>query len=531
MTSTLDVFLEKHSDKAFFLFILLALPAFFIHLGMLPLFADEPTRANVAMEMVLSKNYAVPTVGGDYYYNKPPFYNWILAGCYLLTGNFSEFTTRLPALVPLFLYVITIYYTVSAYLSKRVALLSALLFLLSSRMLLYDSMLGHIDIFYSWITYCSFVLMYHFYRKGNWGMLFLTSYVLTAIGFLCKGLPSLVFQGFTLLAVLGYTRNLTKLFSWQHIASGMLCLGIIGAYFFNYSRYNPDLGGYLATIWDQSSQRTAPSAGFRRTLIYVFTFPFIQLGHLFPASLFVLFCFHRQFMAGIRTQPFLLFISVVFLANIWVYWLSPETRPRYLLMLYPLLIIVLTDAWYRYRHQFPRLTAGVNFLILVLAVVLTLAVPAVFFAGISSFVPLLWAKALLLFAAMAIVSVLLWRHKQERMVLFMATLILVRLGFSWFVLPVRLHRGDSAAFRSLAIQVAETSRNAPLYFYRYHPPTDALPLHHKLIFYMERSRLQPVNFREDDHLPGYYFTFDRSLNNPRARLVKEDGEFKLYRVP
>jgi 4-amino-4-deoxy-L-arabinose transferase-like glycosyltransferase len=76
----------------------------------------------VALEMILSKNYAVPTIGAEYYYNKPPFYNWILAGIYQLSGNYSEFTTRLPAIIPMFLFAITIYLSVSYFLKdKRIA--------------------------------------------------------------------------------------------------------------------------------------------------------------------------------------------------------------------------------------------------------------------------------------------------------------------------------------------------------------------------------------------------------------------------
>jgi 4-amino-4-deoxy-L-arabinose transferase-like glycosyltransferase len=80
--------------------------------------------------------------------------------------------------------------------------------------------------------------------------------VITAVTFLAKGLPSLVFQGFTILALLIYTKNLKKLFSWQHIVSGLICLTLIAAYFLNYYRYNLNLEGYFSTIWDQSSQRT-----------------------------------------------------------------------------------------------------------------------------------------------------------------------------------------------------------------------------------------------------------------------------------
>ena len=153
----LEEYLQKNPQKIFFFLLLLTIPVFLINLGLLPLFADEPTRAIVALEMILNKNAAVLTIGGDYYYNKPPFYNWILALFYILTGSYSEFVTRLPAVVPMFLFAITIYYWVSFFLKdKRIGALSGIMFLVNGRMLIYDSMLGHIDIFYSWLTFISF---------------------------------------------------------------------------------------------------------------------------------------------------------------------------------------------------------------------------------------------------------------------------------------------------------------------------------------------------------------------------------------
>ena len=76
---------------------------------MLPLFADEPTRALVAIEMMFSDNYWVPTIQGEFYYNKPPLYNWIIAGLFTVTGSMSEFIFRLPSVIPLLLFGLTIF--------------------------------------------------------------------------------------------------------------------------------------------------------------------------------------------------------------------------------------------------------------------------------------------------------------------------------------------------------------------------------------------------------------------------------------
>ena len=527
----LEKYLNQYPERFFFILLLFAIPAFFVNLGLLPLFADEPTRANVALEMILSKNYSVPTIGGEYYYNKPPFYNWILAGVYQLTGNYSEFTTRLPAIIPMFLFAITIFYAVSYYIKdKRIALLSGMLFLVNGRMLIYDSMLGHIDIFYSWLTFTSFMLIFFFFEKKNWFWLFFTSYLITAVTFLCKGLPSVVFQGFTILALLAYTRNLRKLFSWQHFLSGIVCLTIIGAYFLNYYQYNSNLEGYLTTIWDQSSKRTAVEYGLLATALYIFTFPFEHAGHLFPASLLLLFCFHKDFIPGIKNSPFLKYLAIVFLANIWVYWLSPQTRPRYLLMLYPLLFIIWSHSYYTYRERLPRTNKAFEGIILGLAILIAIAVPAALFFDLALYVRFLHIKVILIVALCCLFAWLIYRLKTQKILGFLGLLLTVRLAFSFFVLPHRTHHKPENFYKTAAIEMGNISKGKPFFFYQYHPGELGIPFHDRLIFYIERTRMAKVKFTDDKMIPGYYFTFDRDLNAPNAILIKNYRDLKFYEV-
>jgi 4-amino-4-deoxy-L-arabinose transferase-like glycosyltransferase len=531
MMQKLEDFLLKHPGKVFLFLILLSIPAFFINLGLLALFADEPTRANVALEMILSKNYALPTIGAEYYYNKPPLYNWILVGIYQLSGNYSEFTTRLPAIIPMFLFAITIYFSVATFLKdKRIAAISGILFLVNGRMLIYDSMLGHIDIFYSWLTFSSFMLIFYFLQKKNWFLLFFISYLITAVTFLSKGLPSIVFQGFTLISILAYTKNFKKLWSWQHIFSGLICVLIIAAYFWNYYQYNPDLQGYLSTIWDQSSQRTASEFSLKESFLHIIQFPFEHIGHLFPASLLLLFCFHKNFLSGIKNNRFLSFITIVFLANIWVYWLSPQTRPRYLLMLYPLLFIIWSHAYFSFREKLPVLNVIFNRIILLLAAMVTLCIPGALFFDLQNYVPLLLPKVLGLTCAGALISYSIYRLKSEKIFAFIALLIVVRFAFSWFVIPQRFERLDDRQFINAAIEIGDISKNQEFYLYQYHPKELDIPYHHKLIFYIQRSRMQQVKFTESLSKPGYYFTFDRDLDNQKATLIKTYRNLKLYQV-
>ncbi len=529
----IDKFFEVNPGRFFYLLLLLAIPAFFINLGLQPLFADEPTRANVALEMILTGKYAVPTIGGEYYYNKPPLYNWILAACYLVTRSFSEFVTRLPALVPLFLFAITIYKAASFFLKdQRIGAVAGLFSLLYGRMISYDSMIGHIDIMYSWFTFISFMLIFFFYQKKNWFWLFFASYTITGITFLMKGLPSIVFQGITILTLLAYTKNLKQLFSWQHILSGIFCLLIIGTYFFIYYLHNPALGAYFSTIWNQSSQRTAANTAISKTISYVLLFPFDQLWQLFPASLLIIFCLNKRFFKGIKVNKFLAFISLVFLANVLVYWASPETRPRYILMLYPLVLIVWAHAYFTYRTIHPLANKIFRIVIIVLCSLVTFAIPAALFAGLESFVDFLYLKVAVVFLFCIFLTWQMFKSNQVFIMLFLAFLVIVRLGFSWLVLPHRMAHSSRLAEKELAVDAGKTAKNSPFYFYQYHPHILDLPNHHKYIFYIEATRMAPVKFTETDTLPGYYFTFDRDLSNPAAEQVKTyRNNLKLFRVP
>lgn len=529
---SIENFLLKHPGKVFAFLLLLAIPAFFLNLGLLPLFADEPTRANVALEMILSGNYSVPTIGAEYYYNKPPVYNWILASVYQMYGDFSEFTTRLPAIIPLFLFAVTIYLVVRYFLKdKRIALVSAMLSMVNGRMLIYDSMLGHIDIFYSWLTFISFMCIFYFYEKKQWFMLFFTSYVITAITFLSKGMPSIVFQGVTIITVLIYTKQFRKFFSWQHILSGLVCLSIIGLYFYNYSRFNPNLEGYLATIWDQSSQRTAASVGLWKSVRHVLLFPFEYIGHLFPASLLLIFCFHHKFLKELWLNPFLKFCALTFLANVLVYWLSPETRPRYLLMLFPLLFIIWSHAYYTYREALKIHNKIFEVAIIILVVAVSAAIPAVFFFDLQNYVSYLLPKAAVVFLLCVFFTVLILRLKHTKLIAFLAFLLVVRLGFSLFVLPHRYRHDEGRYFRASAEEMGRISGRAAFHLYQYHPDVPSIPFHDKLIFYIQRSRMKQVKFTEIDTVSGYYLTFDRDLQNPDARLLKTyRGNLKLYKI-
>ncbi|QKG57307.1 glycosyltransferase family 39 protein [Hymenobacter sp. BRD128] len=209
----------------------LALPALLLHLGWQPLLVDEPIRALVALEMHYSGHFFAPTLQGLPYYNKPPLFNWLLVALFRLTGRQDEFILRLPTIAALLLYTTALWRVLRPQLGSRLAFTVALAFATTGRVLFYDSFLGLIDLWHAGLTWLGFMAVWYLGQRQQWTRLFVLTYTLTAVGFLLKGLPSVVFQGLALLVYFLDTRQWRRLFSWQHVLGVGVMLSILGRIF------------------------------------------------------------------------------------------------------------------------------------------------------------------------------------------------------------------------------------------------------------------------------------------------------------
>ena len=73
-------------------------------LDVVELRAEEPRRAEIALEMVQSADAVALKLNGETYYNKPPLSTWITAGLMKLTGNYGDTIARLPGAISFFLF-------------------------------------------------------------------------------------------------------------------------------------------------------------------------------------------------------------------------------------------------------------------------------------------------------------------------------------------------------------------------------------------------------------------------------------------
>ncbi len=243
--------------------LLFSIPAFFVNLGLQPLIPVEAIRALVAQEMIHSGDYLTPTLSGDIYLKKPPLYNWFIVASFQLSGWQNEFFMRLPMVFFMFIFTFSIFKLLENERGRHQAILVALLFLTNGRILFYESLHGLIDITFSWLVFLFFVLSYRLMQRGRHLSMYLVGYGLMALGYLMKGLPSLVFIAITLLVLHGMHGKLKMLFSWRHMAGIALFVLIVGSYYLSYfARNTVEPGEVFRVLLGETTRRTALRFGW-----------------------------------------------------------------------------------------------------------------------------------------------------------------------------------------------------------------------------------------------------------------------------
>ncbi len=473
---------ESKQEKIFkWLIIILLFPALLINLGLMPFILDEATRALVAKEMMLSGNYIVPSINGEFYYNKPPLFNWILILFFNLTGSHTEIITRIPVVLSLIGFACTIYYTLKKEIGEKAAFLTALALITCGRILFYDSFKGLIDITYSWVTYAGFWSIYYYNKKGKLLRLFIVSWLLTTAGFFMKGLPSLVFQGITLLVFFIYTKQFRMLFSGKSFAGGGLFLLLAGIYFLLYSRYN-SLLNYRDALWSESAGRTAVYHPIRESILHFILFPAEFIMHFLPWTLLLIFLVGKGRLKELFSIPVARYMIIIFISNISVYWISPVIYPRYLFMFLPLVFGTCAYSYYVFglntrvdRYVFQP----VLFIFIVLFPLVLMVLP---FTGRSEF----HSDKVIPWVLITLVSLVFpWlfiKLRSQRILIFIAVWLLTRVAFNVFVLPDRLMTGRDIYWKEGAVETGRLTKGMPLYLF------EDCPIHHMSSYYITAER-------------------------------------------
>jgi len=421
---------------------------------------DECRRAIIPMEMCISGDYLKPSLNGELYLNKPPLYNWIVAASYQLFGSYDAFSLRFPVVVSILLNGLLIFFVVRKYCSEAVAAMAALAFVTNWRTLTLDSMLGLLEHTLALVVYAGFLWIFIFGEKKKYLYLFLGSYLITAIGLLIKGLPSLAHQGIALLVYFIYAKKIRLLFSWHHLA-GIALLVLIGAIFYIPFSIHNHIS--FSAIGEKLFSESAKRYGFAGVLHFVkifFDFPLDFIKHFMPWTLFIIVLFRNGNLRRIFENRFVAFNALLFVANIPIYWMASLKNPHYLYFFLPLLFTVLFYLW----EQLPSTDWRRKGMEILIGVFLGVAILASAYAPFTDWlkgVDYAWMKSVFMVGCLAGLMVWFVRRKQLRLIVFVGVMLVLRLAFNLFVIPQRVE--DQMVYPRFADRIQEIVSDNPLF--------------------------------------------------------------------
>jgi 4-amino-4-deoxy-L-arabinose transferase-like glycosyltransferase len=428
-----------------------------LHLGFLNLRIEESRRALVALEMIQSGNYVQTHTLGWEYYNKPPAFNWVLAGFIKVTGSHSEFLLRLPSFICLLIVGLFHYCISRRYLNKGAAALSVFFTFTSADLYFYTLSNGaEIDVFYSLVVYLQAISMFWFYERKNYILLFVVSWSMCALGFLTKGYTSLAFQFLTLIALAIYARSWKIVFKPQHIIGILSFLLLTGAYYYTYSSYNNPLVP-LVNLLKESLQKSAVGSETTGRAYKFLTYPEVLFRVLAPWCLLLFLLFKRpkiNFLANPLARFSILFIVL----NIGVYWFTGAQKNRYIIMFIPFVMTIISYMCWRFEQQEPgKLDKYLKYtgFLFCLALIGLLVLP--FFVSVE------WWKILVFGIVLLTFIVFFFRVGQYRLWLCITGFVLLRFIYAAVGIPIK-SKGEFN-YETLAKDVAAASHFQPVYYW------------------------------------------------------------------
>lgn len=530
-------YFERNIWLLYLIAIILLIPAFLNNLGLMPLRFDGAFRGLVALEMVLQDKYIAPTINGEFYYNKPPLFNWFIVLIYKLTGVYNEYTIRIPVILSILFIGLTSYFFLRKRYNKNFAMITALFFLTGGCIFFGYSSVGLVDITYAWFLVLGYYSIYHYFQKRNYWLLFVISYLLAGAAYMVKGLPALAFQVITLLVVFISNKKFKMLFSWQHLV-GTLCLIIpLGLYYIAYFGINPGSQNQVFfRIFDESLIKaiplldsTAQSSSDKTAWEYIpkflqhlVMFPIQTIYNMLPWAFLIIFVLRKGFLKIVYSKDTLLKYSfLVLFFNILIYWLSPgtdHTKIKYYVFLFPLFYFILFWFYNKYQLIDKKRTQALNYIFAGIAIIITLAPLVAPFYEKTANIPGIILISAVLFVSLAFFALFLMRSKKLKIQSLIIIIIIARIGFNLIMQPVHVSSLKEVKFKKDAIEVGRMTGDEELFL--------CTDINEDVSFYITRERMKVLQrYREDNFKPNTYYIFDKKQID---KFISLEKDFRLY---
>ncbi len=330
---------------------LLAALAFLPGLGRRDLWnPDEARYAEVAREMTLLGELAVPHLNGEVYSQKPPLLFWLIAFFGALRGGVDETAARLPVALSAIGAILLAFRIGERFFGRRAGWLSAAAFGTSFK-ILWQGRFGQIDMLLTALVLLGVWFWVRGWTEGR-PRLYLLFFFFAGLATLAKGPVGLLPPLLSILAFLALTRDWTEM-KRLGLGRGLLVWALVVLAWLVPAGIRGGEDYLRQIVLKQNVTRYAdPWHHFAPWYHYLAAIPhgFFPWSFLLPAAIVV----GRKRLTGERERQGFLFALCWMVVTVVFFSLSPAKRDVYILTMYPAMALLVGAALDRIASAWPR---------------------------------------------------------------------------------------------------------------------------------------------------------------------------------
>ena len=316
----------------FFCVLFIALFIMFFQLGSYPLLdPDEPVYAQTPREMLAAGDLLSPRIYGDFWYDKPPMYYWLVAAA-AKTFGMGEFAARFPSALFAVTGALFLFFSISRLFNVRVAFFSSLV-LATSLEYFY---LGKAAVTDMTLNLCLMISLLSFLEKR-----YLLFYLFSALAVVTKGPIGLFFPAviaFLYLLLMNRWRELPKM----SILPGVLLFAVVAAPWYLLMTYYHG-SAFVETFLGFHNVTRFTSPEHASGAVWYYFIPVLLVG-FFPWTPILFQSLWTALTSNSRERPLLLFF-IVWAAVVFLFFSISATKlVSYILPMFPAIAVV--AGWY-----------------------------------------------------------------------------------------------------------------------------------------------------------------------------------------
>ena len=325
------------------LLVVLVVAAYFTRANVLPIRGEEPTRAQMAFEMVQQGDWLVPRQQGEPFLIRPPLQHWVIAASCLTFGNWGSWAVRFPSLLATLLTTLLIYGYSRTFLSRLGALAAGAAFATIPEMFQMGRQAETEALFILLVS--ASVLLWHWGLVRRWpaALTYSIGYGLMALAMLTKGIQAPIYFIGSVGAYLVLAGQWRRLFSGAHLLGVVVGASILLAWTIPYAQVVGWSNVRLVWMGDPAVTYNGgiSSWNLAEAATHLGTYPAVIAGGALPWSLLLLFFLSRDLRLSVRAAgPQVLFVSLCLAVAFPTCWIPPGGLPRYFAPLYPCLSVL-----------------------------------------------------------------------------------------------------------------------------------------------------------------------------------------------